>query len=187
MPEAACRPVPACLGPRLWDSLETIALIGGTPAGGLHRLAASPEDGRARDVVVEAALAAGCTRRLDAVGNVFLRRPGKLAGAGAVLFGSHVDSQPAAGRYDGTYGVMAGLEVLQALHDAGAVLSRPVELVIWTNEEGARFAPAMMGSAVFAGRLPLEEALSTRDADGGRLGGCAGRDRIRGHRRGAPG
>ncbi|MCA0436327.1 MAG: M20 family metallo-hydrolase [Austwickia sp.] len=155
---------------RLWRSLAAVSAFGGTDDGGLHRLAATADDGRARDLVVAAARSAGCAVRVDRVGNVFCRRPGTDPEAAAVLMGSHLDSQPRAGRYDGVYGVMAGLEVLTALGAAGEPTRRPVELAIWTNEEGARFPPAMMGSAVFAGRLSPEEALATRDAEGIALG-----------------
>lgn len=154
---------------RLWASLGEISRIGATAAGGLHRLAASREDGQARDLVVAAARAIGCRVLVDVVGNTFLTRPAAdpgAAGAPGVLVGSHLDSQPSAGRYDGTYGVMAGLEVLRALDDASARTRRDITLAIWTNEEGARFAPAMMGSAVFAGRLPAEAALAARDEAG---------------------
>lgn len=155
---------------RLWASLEEISAFGAVPDApggpGLHRLAASPEDGAARRYVVDAARALGCRLRVDAVGNVFLRRPGGDESAPAVLTGSHLDSQPAAGRYDGTYGVMAGLEVLRALDAADVDTRRAVELAVWTNEEGARFAPAMMGSSVFGGRLPAAQALASTDAEG---------------------
>lgn len=147
---------------RLWRSLEAVSLIGATAGGGIHRLAGSAEDGRARDLVVEAARAAGASVRIDRVGNVFLT-VGPADVPGGLLMGSHIDSQPRAGRYDGTYGVMAGLEVLLCLQDVP--LTRPVTLVIWTDEEGARFGP-MVGSSVFAGRLDAADALATRDGDG---------------------
>lgn len=169
---------------RLWASLEEISAIGAVPdapAGpGLHRLAGSPQDGAARGYVVDAARAAGCRLRVDPVGNVFLRRPGVDEAAAAVLMGSHLDSQPAAGRYDRTYGVMAGLEVLRALDGADSLTQRPVELVIWTNEEGARFAPAMMGSSVFGGRLTAARALASMDAHGVTLAQALA-DRVPGH------
>ena len=151
---------------RLWLALDEVSAFGATPAGGLHRLAASPEDGKARDYLVAAARSMGCTIRVDAVGNTFVRRAGSDPDAPAILLGSHLDSQPQAGRYDGTYGVIAGLEVLRALDDAGAITRHPVEVVTWTNEEGARFAPAMMGSSVFAGVLTADEARATTDGDG---------------------
>lgn len=151
---------------RLWRALGEVSGFGGTPDGGLHRLAASADDGRARDLVVGRARAAGCVVRIDRVGNVFCRWAGTDPNARAVLMGSHLDSQPRAGRYDGVYGVMAGLEVLTALAAAGEENRRPVELVVWTNEEGARFPPAMMGSQVFTGRLDAAAALATRDEDG---------------------
>lgn len=155
---------------RLWASLQEVSAFGGSPDGGLHRLAASAADGHARDLVVGRARALGCTVRVDRVGNVFCRRAGAEPQAAAVLTGSHLDSQPRAGRYDGVYGVMAGLEVLTALAQAGERTRAPVDLVVWTNEEGARFAPAMMGSAVFAGRLDVASALATQDGDGTELG-----------------
>ncbi len=151
-------------GRRLWASLEEVSRIGATQAGGLHRLAGSEEDRLARDLVVAAAEAVGARRRVDEVGNTFLTLgPSDRRG---ILIGSHLDSQPQAGRYDGTYGVMAGLEVLRTLHDSGTELARPVTLVIWTDEEGARFAPAMLGSGVFAGRSSAADALTSTDADG---------------------
>ncbi|MGO1174066.1 MAG: M20/M25/M40 family metallo-hydrolase, partial [Actinomycetaceae bacterium] len=146
-------------GDRLWADLEAVSTFGATAAGGLHRLAAGPDDARARTWLRESAEELGATARVDAVGNLFLRRAGSAA-LPAVLVGSHLDSQPFAGRYDGVYGVVAGLAVLRALREAGHVTHRPVELVDWTNEEGARFAPMMGGSSVYAGRLGADEALA---------------------------
>lgn len=151
---------------RLWSSLEAVSQFGATSDGGLHRPAASYDDGQARDLVVRLAREAGAHPRVDRVGNVFLRRPGVEPSLPAVAMGSHLDSQPTAGRYDGVYGVMAGLEVLRALAATDVSTRRGVELVIWTNEEGSRFPPAMMGSAVWAGRLAATTALATCDADG---------------------
>ena len=169
---------------RLWHSLETISRFGATAAGGIHRLAASFEDGQGRDYFVDVARSIGCTIRIDALGNTFVRRAGSDPDAKAILIGSHLDSQPMAGKYDGTYGVMAGLEVLRALHESGAQTQHPIEVVCWTNEEGARFAPAMMGSAFFAGRFDAAELLARVDAEGVSLGdalaaiGYAGSDVI---------
>ena len=157
---------PAVDGARLWRALEEISRFGATPAGGLHRLAATAEDGQARDYFVQAARAAGCTVRVDALGNTFVRREGRSPRATTILIGSHLDSQPMAGKYDGTYGVIAGLELLRALHESGIHTEHPLEVVCWTNEEGARFAPAMMGSAYFAGRFTAEDLLSRQDAHG---------------------
>ncbi len=169
---------------RLWKSLEEISVFGETPAGGLHRLAASTEDGQARDYVVAAARELGCTVRIDALGNTFMRRSGTDPSAKAILIGSHLDSQPLGGKYDGIYGVMAGLELLRVLHESNMQTKHPIEVAVWTNEEGARFAPAMMGAAYFAGKFTAEELLSRKDVDGIELGkslteiGYAGTDDI---------
>ena len=161
---------PAVDSDRLWQSLVEISHFGATPAGGLHRLAASAEDGQARDYVVEAARAIGCTIRIDALGNTFVRRAGTDSQAKAILIGSHLDSQPLGGKYDGIYGVMAGLEVLRALHASNTSTQRSIEVAVWTNEEGARFSPAMMGAAFFAGKFTAEELHSRVDVDGVTLG-----------------
>ena len=155
---------------RLWQSLDDISRFGATPAGGLHRLAASQEDGQARDYVVSAAREIGCTIRIDAVGNVFMRRSGTDPQAKAILIGSHLDSQPLGGKYDGIYGVMAGLELLRALQATDTSTRHPIEVAVWTNEEGARFSPAMMGAAFFAGKFSAEELHSRVDIDGVTLG-----------------
>jgi N-carbamoyl-L-amino-acid hydrolase len=169
---------------RLWKSLTEISVFGATPAGGLHRLAASKEDGQARDYVVAAARELGCTVRIDALGNTFMRRAGTDANAKAILVGSHLDSQPLGGKYDGIYGVMAGLELLRVLNDTNTETMHAIEVAVWTNEEGARFAPAMMGAAYFAGKFTAEELLIRKDVDGIELGkslteiGYAGTDTI---------
>ena len=155
---------------RLWKSLTEISVFGATPAGGLNRLAASKEDGQARDYVVAAARELGCTVRIDALGNTFMRRAGTDANAKAILIGSHLDSQPLGGKYDGIYGVMAGLELLRVLHESETETKHAIELAVWTNEEGARFAPAMMGAAFFAGKFSAAELLSRVDAQGEKLG-----------------
>lgn len=157
-------------GDRLWRTLAEVSAFGETAAGGLHRLAASSEDGAARDYLVSAVRALGCSVRVDAVGNIFARRPGSDPGAKAVLVGSHLDSQPMAGKYDGPYGVIAGLEVLATLHGHGIETRHPVEVVCWTNEEGARYAPAMMGSAYYAGKHKAADLHALVDADGASLG-----------------
>jgi len=169
---------------RLWKSLDEISVYGATPAGGLHRLAASKEDGQARDYVVAAAGELGCTIRIDALGNTFMRRAGTDASAKAILIGSHLDSQPLGGKYDGIYGVMAGLELLRVLHESKTKTKHAIEVAVWTNEEGARFAPAMMGAAYFAGKFTAEELLVRKDVDGVQLGkslteiGYAGTDEV---------
>lgn len=153
-------------GSRLWQSLEEISQFGATPAGGLHRLAASPEDGLARDYFVSIAKSIGCTVRVDQLGNVFIRRQGSNASRKAILIGSHLDSQPFGGKYDGIYGVMAGLEVLRTLHAHQVQLEYSVDVACWTNEEGARFAPAMMGAAYFAGKFEADDLLQRLDVQG---------------------
>jgi N-carbamoyl-L-amino-acid hydrolase len=169
---------------RLWKSLDEISVFGATPAGGLHRLAASKEDGLARDYVVAAARELGCTVRIDALGNTFMRRAGTDSNAKAILVGSHLDSQPLGGKYDGIYGVMAGLELLRVLNDTNTETKHSIEVAVWTNEEGARFAPAMMGAAYFAGKFTADELLNRKDVDGIELGkslteiGYAGTDTI---------
>ena len=169
---------------RLWKSLAEISVYGETPAGGLHRLAASKEDGQARDYVVAAARELGCTIRIDALGNTFMRRAGTDEKTKALLIGSHLDSQPLGGKYDGIYGVLAGLELLRVLHESKTETKRAIEVAVWTNEEGARFAPAMMGAAYFAGKFTAEELLARKDVDGIQLGkslteiGYAGSDVI---------
>ena len=169
---------------RLWKSLDEISVFGATPAGGLHRLAASKEDGLARDYVVAAARELGCTVRIDALGNIFMRRAGTDTTAKAILIGSHLDSQPLGGKYDGIYGVMAGLELLRTLHDSSTKTKHAIEVAVWTNEEGARFAPAMMGAAYFAGKFRADELLARKDVDGKELGkslteiGYAGTDSV---------
>ena len=151
-------------GERLWQALMAMARIGATPAGGVKRLALTDEDRAGRALLIDWARAAGCAVSVDAIGNVFLRRPGRDNGLAPVLTGSHLDSQPSGGKFDGAYGVIAGLEVLRCLADAGVVTECAIELVCWTNEEGTRFSPAMMGSGVFAGKIPLVQALAEPDS-----------------------
>lgn len=157
-------------GVRLWASLERMAQIGATPKGGVCRLALTELDRESRDLFVEWARAAGCQVRIDQVGNIFARRPGRDRDAAPVLTGSHADSQPTGGKYDGIYGVLGGLEVVRALNDANIETERPIDVVVWTNEEGSRFAPAMIASGVFAGVYTLDHALSRADRDGTTLG-----------------
>ncbi|OZI22479.1 Zn-dependent hydrolase [Bordetella genomosp. 7] len=153
-------------GKRLWQSLMDLAKIGATPKGGNCRLALTALDGQGRDLVVGWMKDAGLTVRVDQVGNIFARRAGRNDTLPAVMTGSHIDTQPTGGKFDGCYGVLAGLEVMRTLNDAGVQTEAPLELAIWTNEEGSRFVPVMMGSGVFAGKFPLETALNARDADG---------------------
>ena len=157
-------------GPRLWDSLMEMAQIGATPKGGVCRLALTDLDKQSRDLFVRWAKEAGCTISVDKMGNVFARRAGKDDSLTPVVTGSHADSQPTGGRFDGIYGVLGGLEVIRSLNDHKIETDRPLEVVIWTNEEGSRFAPAMVASGVFAGVFTLEYGLSRADVDGKTMG-----------------
>lgn len=157
-------------GARLRESLETMAKIGGTPRGGVQRLTLSDEDRQARDLFVSWLEEIGCTVTVDEMGNIFGRRAGRRDDLAPVLSGSHVDSQPKGGRFDGILGVMGALEVLRTLHEHGVVTERPVIAVDWTNEEGSRFAPAMVSSGVWAGALDRDWAYARKDVNGKTLG-----------------
>ncbi len=157
-------------GDRLWRRLNTMAAVGKTPNGGVCRLALTDIDKAGRDLFVEWCEAAGCSVAVDQIGNIFARRPGKNNELSPVLTGSHLDSQPTGGRFDGVYGVLAGLEVIETLNDLGIETESPLEVVVWTNEEGARFRPAMAGSGVFAGVFELHETLKISDSQGLGLG-----------------
>ena len=151
---------------RLWQSITDIARIGPTPEGGSCRLALSSEDAEARALLLDWSRPLGLHFEQDAIGNMFLRRSGRDDTARAVAFGSHLDTVPTGGRFDGVFGVLAGLEIMRSLQDAGITTRAPLELVNWTNEEGSRFRPAMMGSRVHAADMVLEDALAVTD-DGG--------------------
>ncbi|WP_286239464.1 Zn-dependent hydrolase [Neptuniibacter halophilus] len=155
---------------RLWDSLMAMGEIGGTEKGGCCRLALTDLDQQARDLFVSWCKEAGCTIRIDQMGNVFARRAGRNNALPPVLMGSHIDTQPTGGKFDGVYGVLAGLEVIRSLNDHGIETEAPVEAAIWTNEEGSRFPPAMVASGVFAGVFDLEYGLSRADLDGKTIG-----------------
>src|SRR5215472_1117774 len=157
---------PSINADRLWQSILDMAGIGQAPEGGSCRLALTPEDAGARALLLEWCRALNLGFEQDAIGNMFLRREGTDAAAHAVAFGSHLDTVPTGGRFDGVFGVLAGLEVLRALDEAGTVTSVPLELVNWTNEEGSRFRPAMMGSRVHAADMVLEDALAITDDKG---------------------
>ncbi|MFY1662824.1 Zn-dependent hydrolase [Pseudomonas sp. Pseu.R1] len=157
-------------GERLWDSLMTMARIGATENGGVSRLALTEEDRLGRDLFVQWARDAGCTVRVDAMGNIFARRAGRDDSLPPVITGSHGDSQPMGGKFDGIYGVLAGLEVIRTLNDLNIQTERSIEVVNWTNEEGSRFAPAMIASGVYAGVFDLEYGLSRSDAKGVSIG-----------------
>ncbi len=157
-------------GARLRRSLEAMARIGATPGGGVTRLALSDDDRRARDLLVAWLGELGLAVAVDEMGNVFGRRAGRDDDLAPVLMGSHLDSQPLGGRFDGALGVMGALEVLRTLVDRGVETERPLVLVDWTNEEGSRFSPAMVASGVWAGRLERDWAWARADAAGARLG-----------------
>ncbi|KNE29146.1 Zn-dependent hydrolase [Achromobacter spanius] len=153
-------------GARLWQSLMDLAQIGGTEKGGVCRLALTDLDRQGRDLFVRWVQEAGCDVRVDAIGNIFARRPGRNNDLPAVMTGSHIDTQPTGGKFDGNYGVLAGLEVLRTLNDHGVQTEAPLELAVWTNEEGSRFVPVMMGSGVYAGAFTLQHALAQQDREG---------------------
>ena len=151
---------------RLWRRHADMAKLGGTPKGGVNRQALSAEDAAARNLLGSWAKARGFSISTDAIGNLFVRREGSDPNALPVMSGSHMDSQPTGGRFDGMYGVLAAFEALEALEDAGVKTKRPVVAVAWTNEEGSRFQPGAMGSAVFAGHNDLDQMLQVKDWKG---------------------
>ena len=151
---------------RLWDSLEQSAAIGRFRDVGLRRLALSAEDKQMRDRFVGWARSAGCSVEIDRLGNIFARRAGTDPSLPPVAIGSHLDTQICGGRYDGILGVLCGLEVVRTLNDRGLQTRRGIEVICWTNEEGARFNPPMMGSMAFAKVLTLESVLATTDDAG---------------------
>ena len=153
-------------GARLWNSLMQLAQIGATAKGGVCRLALTDLDRQGRDLFVAWAKEIGCTVRIDAIGNIFARRAGRNDTLPPVMTGSHIDTQPTGGKFDGNYGVLAGLEVLRTLNDNAIVTEAPLEVAVWTNEEGSRFVPVMMGSGVYAGAFTLDHALAQKDHDG---------------------
>lgn len=151
---------------RLWDTLMETAGIGGTPRGGIDRLALGEADRAVRDWFRAQVEALGCTVTVDEVGNMFARRPGRRDELPPIAMGSHLDTQPTGGKFDGVLGVLAGLEVLRTLHDLDYETHAPLMLVNWTNEEGSRFAPAMLGSGVWAGVFDRAYADSRADRGG---------------------
>jgi beta-ureidopropionase / N-carbamoyl-L-amino-acid hydrolase len=153
-------------GDRLWASLMELAKIGATPKGGVCRLALSDLDRQGRDLVTRWAREAGMSVTIDKIGNVFMRRPGRNPALPPVMTGSHIDTQPTGGKFDGNYGVLAGIEVVRTLNDHGIQTDAPIEVAFWTNEEGSRFVPVMMGSGVFAKAFTLEHAYAARDTEG---------------------
>ncbi|MBW2369894.1 MAG: Zn-dependent hydrolase [Deltaproteobacteria bacterium] len=155
---------------RLWRRLMEMADIGATKKGGVCRVALTDEDKAGRDLFVRWCREAGCNVTIDEMGNIFSRRAGLNNDLPAVMTGSHLDSQPTGGKFDGVYGVLAGLEVIDTMNDNGITTNRPVDVISWTNEEGARFIPPMVASGVFAGVFDLSYGLSRTDGEGRTIG-----------------
>lgn len=155
---------------RLRRSLEEMARIGATPGGGVHRPTLTDADREARDLFAAWCREAGLAVTVDEMGNMFARRPGADDSAPPAMMGSHLDSVPYGGRFDGSLGVLAALEVVRSLSDRGIRTRRPVEVVNWTNEEGPRFPPSMLGSGAFCGKYGVEWAYGLRDGEGKRFG-----------------
>ena len=151
---------------RLWQRHIELAHIGGLRNGGTNRQAFTPEEADARRLIARWAAELECSLSIDEIGNLFIRRAGTDASAAPVVTGSHIDTQPTGGKFDGNFGVLAGLEVLQILNEAGVSTRRQIEVAIWTNEEGCRFAPGMMGSEAFAGVRNLKDIVTVKDLDG---------------------
>ncbi|UTY56187.1 Zn-dependent hydrolase [Massilia sp. erpn] len=157
-------------GGRLWDSLMELAKIGATEKGGVKRLTLTDLDKQGRDLVTGWARDAGLSITVDQIGNVFMRRDGVNNALPPIMTGSHIDTQPTGGKFDGNYGVLAGLEVVRTLNDRGTRTEAPIEVAFWTNEEGSRFVPVMMGSGVFCGAFTLEHAYAAKDTEGKTVG-----------------
>jgi N-carbamoyl-L-amino-acid hydrolase len=157
-------------GERLWDSLMTMAEIGATANGGVNRQTLTDEDKRGRDLFRTWCEAAGLSVSVDRMGSMFARRKGADEARPPVMLGSHLDSQPTGGKFDGALGVLAALEVIRTLNDQGVRTAVPLEVVNWTNEEGCRFPPAMIASGVFAGVFDLDYGLSRKDQGGKTIG-----------------
>jgi N-carbamoyl-L-amino-acid hydrolase len=151
---------------RLWGTLMETAEIGGTPKGGINRLTLTEEDRRVRDWFAKAVQDAGLELGIDQMGTMYATRPGRDPSRKPVAMGSHLDTQPTGGKFDGILGVLAGLEVMRTLNDAGIETDAPITLVNWTNEEGARFAPGMVASGVYAGEIDQAWAMERQDRDG---------------------
>jgi len=151
---------------RLWDSLMDMARFGATPKGGVRRLTLTDIDRQGRDHFRAQCEAAGLTVRVDEIGNMFARRPGSDPARLPVLMGSHLDSQPSGGKFDGALGVIAGLEVIRSLNEQGIATVAPIELVNWTDEEGSRFGHSLMGSGVWAGVYTRDKAFALADTEG---------------------
>jgi N-carbamoyl-L-amino-acid hydrolase len=176
---------------RLWDSLMDTARFGATAKGGIKRLTLTDEDREVRDWFRAAAQAIGCTVTVDEVGNMFARRAGRIENLPPLCMGSHLDTQPTGGKFDGVLGVLGALEAMRTLHEAGYETNAPIEIVNWTNEEGSRFAPPMLASGVFAGVFTPDFAHGREDRDGNKFGdelqriGYRGAEKAGGHKLGA--
>lgn len=157
-------------GERLWQSLMEMAQIGATKKGGCNRQTLTDEDKQGRDLFIRWCEQIGCSVTVDAIGNIFARRAGRDNSLPPILAGSHLDTQPTGGKFDGVYGVLAGLEVLRTLEDHQIVTESPLEVAVWTNEEGSRFAPALLGSGVWSGTFDIEQAYAISDKAGKSVG-----------------
>jgi len=166
MPNPTIEKSPRVSGERLWSRLMEMAQIGATVHGGCNRQALTDGDFRGRELFSHWAEQAGCSVRVDPIGNLFVRRRGADDALPVVMTGSHLDTQPTGGKFDGVYGVLAGLEVIESLNDRAIKTRHPIEVAVWCNEEGCRFPAAMMGSAVWAGRMSLDSAYALKDRDG---------------------
>jgi N-carbamoyl-L-amino-acid hydrolase len=157
-------------GERLWTSLMDMGRVGATSGGGSGRLALTDLDREARDLFVDWCRGAGCAVRIDRMGNIFARRAGTDEARSPIMTGSHLDTQPLGGKFDGVYGVLAGLEVVRALNDANIETEAPIDVVVWTDEEGVRFQSSMIASGIFAGMYDLDHGLSSADSNGNTMG-----------------
>ncbi|MBZ7925234.1 Zn-dependent hydrolase [Ensifer adhaerens] len=157
---------PATNGDRLWGDIVSTARFGAADKGGVTRLTLTEEDRRVRDWFVAECRALGCTVEVDGIGNIFATYAGEDMSLPAIAVGSHLDTQPQGGRFDGILGVLAGVEILRTLEEASTRLRHPLTVINWTNEEGSRFSPAMMGSGVFAGALALDATQALADREG---------------------
>ena len=155
---------------RLWDELMETAAIGGTPKGGICRLTLTDLDRQVRDWFRARAEGLGCTVTVDDMGVMFARRKGQRDDLPPIAMGSHLDTQPTGGKFDGVLGVLGALEALRTLVQAGYETFAPIEVVNWTNEEGSRFAPAMVASGVFAGAFMRDWAVAREDREGTKFG-----------------
>ena len=168
---------------RLWATVMETAKFGGTEKGGVCRLTLSDADRQVRDWFVEQCRAAYCAVSIDEMGNIFARRPGKVDTLLPIAAGSHLDTQPSGGKFDGIVGVLSGLEVLRTMNEAGYTTSAPLEIINWTNEEGSRFTPPMLASGVFAGIFERDFVYTSEDCDGNKFGAELERIGYRGERK----